>query len=769
MSFKRFAAFLRAGLLRRIGDIFHLRDNAKISLWFYREAQAGDAFNPDGAYAEAKALRSEGQLEEADATISQLLERSPDFVPAINLRGVIYLQRGNIEKALTLFHRVVALEPGYAPGWNNIGNVHLEFDRLEQAGAAYRQALVCDRNYVEALNNLSLTINRLGRFEDAERYCRKALAIAPDFAGAHNNLANILLNQNRGGEAQKHYREALRLQPDLPEAHINLAIATSDPGYLIGAIDYYEKILERSPDSFLPHMRLCQAYLALNEFEKAEAHVRNALALSPASAEALLQMGNCLGQQAFLDESLDYYRRGMEKYSAQRTQTESASSFGLDDSVQSIPGPGLDSLLATIRSSYVFSMHYSWDATGQDLLREARNWAHAATPEVMAAEQGSHPNAPNPERRLRVGYVSKDFFRHSVAFFLEPLLREHDHEQVNVYGYVNLGWTDEVTERLKTYCDEWRNIYTLTNAEVCELIRKDQIDILVDLSGHTSGNRLAVFSARPAPVTVTYLGYPGTTGLASMDYRLTDWIADPVGDADDHASETLVRLDGCFLSYQPPGDAPDIQAAPALRKGYVTFGSFNNVIKMGPEVVRTWAEIMRRVEGSRLLMKGLAFTSDRTKQRYRQLFSDQGIDADRLDLVAWHLEVRSHLDLYGEIDIALDPFPYNGTATTCEALWMGVPVVTYAGTRHSARVGASLLSAIGHAELIGASRDDYVRIATQLAGDIPRLDTLRHFLRASFRGSQLSDATGHARRVERAYRQMWQTWCRDRATGSAVN
>ena len=347
-----------------------------------------------------------------------------------------------------------------------------------------------------------------------------------------------------------------------------------------------------------------------------------------------------------------------------------------------------------------------------------------------------------------------------MAFFLEPILSTHDRVEFESVCYSDVKQPDAVTGRLRALAGEWRDIRGRSDDQVAELVRRDRIDILVDLAGHTAGNRLLVFARKPAPVQVTYLGYPNTTGLTSIDYRITDECADPTGAADRLHTEKLVRLKNGFLCYLPPEESPEVSPTPVLRNGTVTFGSFNQLPKLSNEVVRIWAATLSRVPGSRLLLKAHGFSNEETRSRFRERFAEHGITPDRLELRCDVPSTRSHLELYGEVDVALDPFPYNGTTTTCEALWMGVPVIAWAGPTHRARVGVSLLTGLGLAEWIAESRERYVELAVELAGDPARLDRIRHGLRDRMRQAPLMDGAGFTRGLEQAYREMWRSWVR---------
>jgi predicted O-linked N-acetylglucosamine transferase (SPINDLY family) len=342
-----------------------------------------------------------------------------------------------------------------------------------------------------------------------------------------------------------------------------------------------------------------------------------------------------------------------------------------------------------------------------------------------------------------------------VAHFIEPLLRHHDRAAVEVYCYAHVPRPDAFTEKLRGLADAWRDVTGLPENEIAEQLRADGIDILIDLAGHTAVELLPVFARRPVPVQGTYLGYANTSGLTTMDFRLTDALADPPGVTDALHTETLVRLPRGFLCYAPPPEA----AEPFVCKGPLTFASFNYLAKATPEVVGLWARILKAVPGSRLILKSRPLSDPMAKERYLKLFEAHGIRADRLDLLGWIPAKDSHLVQYNRVHVALDPFPYNGTTTTCEALWMGVPVVTLAGRVHAARVGVSILSHVGFPELIARDHDEYVKIAAGLVQNTSRLAELRRTLRDRMRASPLLDGPGFARAVEGAYRERWRTWC----------
>ncbi|MEL6765172.1 MAG: tetratricopeptide repeat protein, partial [Cyanobacteria bacterium J06607_6] len=483
------------------------------------------------------------------------------------------------------------------------------------------------------------------------------------------------------------------------------------------------------PDSYV---NLGTALRLQGQFSEAIAAYQQALRLNPNFAEAQNNLGNALKEQGKFSEAIAAYRQALQ----------------------------LNPSYVVAHSNLVFALNYSTDYAPAAIYREHQHWAASQAAALTRAMQ-PHDCDRDPDRRLRIGYVSGDFKSHSVAYFLEPLLAAHDHRQFEIIGYANNQKVDDTTRRLQQLADGWRHIAALNDEQAAALIRQDKVDVLVDLSGHTKGNRLRVFAQKPAPLQVTYLGYPNTTGLGTIDYRLTDAWADPEG-ADALHIEALVRLPHGFLCYQPWSESPDVSPSPALTAGHVTFGSFNNLAKVSPQVVAEWSAILAAVPDSRLIIKAKSLGDTGTQDYLYGLFQQHKIARDRIDLLGRIPSQAEHLALYSRVDIALDTFPYNGTTTTCESLWMGVPVITLAGPTHASRVGVSLLAAVGLSDLIATSVADYRQRAIALAGNLDQLQQLRVTMRDRMQAAPLTNASVITQSIEMAYRTMWHRFC-DRA------
>ena len=400
-------------------------------------------------------------------------------------------------------------------------------------------------------------------------------------------------------------------------------------------------------------------------------------------------------------------------------------------------------------SSFCLTLNYASSITPEQLFKE-HCACGARLSSVNSPARFAETIATSRERPLKVGYVSGDFRDHSVARFFGPVLAQHDRARIESVCYYNGPADDQVTTRLKGLANKWRYVRGVSDDQVINIIRDDRIDILVDLSGHTSDNRLTLFARRAAPIQATYLGYPNTTGLTNMDFRITDKWADPEGQ-ERFYTETLIRLPGGFLCYGPPAECPPVNDLPALKNGYITFGSFNNLAKVNDSVVALWARVLHKVPGSKLLLKNRQLTDANVRTRYLALFESSGIQPDRVLLLPPSPGEKEHLSTYNQIDIALDTFPYNGTTTTCEALWMGVPVVTLAGVSHASRVGVSILTRLGLASLVADSPELYERLCAFLSSDFNYLAKLRQGLRNAMQSSPLCDATGLTRELEDAF------------------
>jgi len=576
----------------------------------------------------------------------------------------------------------------------------------------------------DALNRI-MALMRSDRLDEAEAALGPLVRTTPS-ASALVAYGALMSKRSRYAEAETFYRQAIATDPQLSAAHQALATVLDITGRFEAAIDAYEQALALDPQSPQLNANYGALLTRLGRMQAAEQRLEAAYAANPNLALSANNLGRLLVNVGEIERGIALQERAA----------------ALD--------PGYV-------SSILFMLHYDPERTAEAIAEAHFAWGRRLAP--LAADRSAFANDRDPERKLRIGYVSPDFRSHSVGHAFAPVLRCHDRATVDVTLYGEIERPDGMTEMFKAAAQSWRSMLGVDDELAVAQIKADRIDILVDLAGHSGGNRLGIFARRAAPVQITWLGYPNTTGLASMDYRLVDAISDPDGPADRLASETLLRLPDGFIVGAPHPAAAQIAIPPSFRTGFITFGSLNNLTKVNRRVVALWARVLHAVPQSRLLLKSSFNTDEWVHDRLRAAFAADGIAAERLDFRMRSRGTEEHLALYNEIDIALDPFPYNGTMTSLECLHAGVPLITLLGDCHVARVGASLLTRIGHAEWIAADPDAYAGKATRLAGDRSALAAARMRLRQQYLASPLADAEKLTRTVEATYREVWRRWC----------
>ncbi|MCH7889640.1 MAG: tetratricopeptide repeat protein [Proteobacteria bacterium] len=720
---------------------------------------------PDGGAAEAALATARrrhraGRFREAEALYRRILETQPDHAEALHLLGVIALQTGRHKIAADLFAKAVARKPDFAEAHCNLGVAVVNQGKLGEAVASFRQAVSLKPDFADAHSNLGTVLKNLGKLEEAVAAYRKAIALRPDYTEAHFSLGVALKRLGRLDEAVVSYRTALALKPDFAEAHNNLGNALKQQNKFADAVTSYREAIALKPDFAEAHYNCGNALRALRRRDEAAVSYRKAIALKPDHAGAHSNLGNVLTQQGKLEEAVASHRKAIalmpDLAEALTKRGGAPKGQGRDEATIASQRKALElnSDFASFHSNLLLALNYADGISNEDIFAEHLEFdeRHARP---LAAHIQPHRNDPDPARRLKIGYVSPDFRRHSVAFFIEPVLERHDHEGCEIFCYYNHRRVDEVTERLRRYADHWIGCAGMTDEALADRIRKDRIDILVDLTGHTANNRLLVFARKPAPVQATWLGYPNTTGLAAMDYRITNADLNPMGETEQFFTEELVRLP-IHAGFRPPPDSPDVGALPAVKAGYVTFASFNNFAKITPAVMALWARILKGVKSSRLIIMNV--TPGEAESHVRQTFANNGIADGRLILMQ-RIRFAEFLELHNSVDIGLDTFPYNGGTTTRLGLWMGVPYITLAGAVQRSRVGARLLSHVGHPELIATTPKEYVRRAVDLATDIGRLRELRAGLRGRVARSFSTDGELLTRSLETAYRKMWTRYC----------
>lgn len=677
-------------------------------------------------------LFQQGNLIDAQNHVTELLKLSPEHAGGIQLLGGIKTHLGDYQAAVNLFSTAIDLSPGAPGNFNNLGYVLHMMGRLDEARQACLKAIKLKPDFSAAHNTLSVVLKDLrhlelalttvqraiqltpdfseahytlaailidmGRFDEALPVCRRALQLKPGFAEVYNLLAIILLQHSGFKEASAACEEGIRLRPDLAELHVTRANLLSEQGMMQTALVALNKVIEINPQQAISYYNRANVLSSLGRFVEAEKDYSQVLNLDPQHAEA--------------------------------------------------------------HSNLLFTQASAAQLPYHEMLKQQQQWDIVHGQPGRLEKLPIRPKITMKTKTLRVGYVSADFCKHPVGYFFAPLLSGHDKSKVETFCYANMyeAQADTVTQRLRGIADHWRFVKNKNDGELARLIHKDKIDVLVDLAGHSRGNRLKVFTYRPAPVQAMYLGYCASSGLRDMDYWITDEMMHPL-DTPELSTEKIIRLPRCSFAYQPP-HAADIVTSRNHNENGIVFASYSHFSKLLPVVIETWSKILLAVNGSRLMIMGKYMIEDKSRDIILEQFLLNGISEDRL-IISGHLSYADYYASYSNVDIVLDPFPRTGGTTTVDSLWMGVPVITLVGSRYVERLSMCKLHTLGLDELVATDKKQYVDIAIRLAGDEIYRRDLRKNLRSRMMNSQLSDGSGLAIAMEEAYEKMWGEWIRN--------
>lgn len=640
--------------------------------------------------------------------------------------GVAMHRAGRLSEAAATYDRVLAAVPGHADALHMRGVIYMQQGQAGPATELIRKSLALKPDQPQALNNYGLALMELRKAELAIDAFREATRLNPAGADAWANLGNALRRDERYPDAVKAYEQALHLAPARAGLHSALGVTLAELGRFEEAFEHHRRAIEMAPAKADYRNNCALSLVKAGREDEAEEMLQLALSLNPNEGEYHAALAGLLKRQGRVQQAIASYRMARER---------GAESKSIDRAV-------------------LFDQNYV-DADPISALQDAKAFAQGLSAGLKP--HAGHDNDRDSERRLKIGLVSGDFRRHPVGRFMIEPVSQLDPKLIELFAYSVLDNGDELNLQFRRLIPNWRTAGAMSDEMLAEQVRRDGIDILVDLSGITSGGRLGAFARKPAPVAVTYLGYFATTGLESIDYVLANrWLVPPEEQA--QWVETPWHLPRSHLCFQRPPAAPPVAAAPRIASGQFTFGSFNNLNKYSAQTLKLWARILNAAPGSRLLMRNTA-DGDGPSKQIIQTLAEGGIEPERVQFEPVIKNYQDHLAGYGRLDLALDPFPYNGGTTTVEALYMGVPVLTLHGDRYVAHMSESILRSAGLDELVAADADAYVAKAVEAAQHPERLDPLRAGLRAQVEASTLFDAKAFAADLEQAFRGMWRAWC----------
>ena len=670
-------------------------------------------------------FHTQGEKQQAERLYREVLHVNPQNPDAWHLLGVLAHQCGQHEVAVDFIGQAIELRPDCADYWSNLGEAYRGWDQQNKAMESYQKAFQIDPNHVESLMQYGLGHFRKQRYKEAILFLSRACAGENHSPEVWYYLGAAQAGTGRFQEALVSFDKALAVGLETPELHVNRGLALKDLGRMMEAAQSFERALALKPDLLSALNNMGAIATDLGMITEAADCVRLLIQRAPGHASAHNNLGKLLTDSGKAQEGILYYQQAME-LAPQVTEFQHNFLLGLNNLPDRTP-------------KEIFQLHQEWGERVSKTI-QAHSWSKSSAL--------SHP-------KIRIGYVSADICHHPVALFIEPYLIHYDRTRFEVFIYADVKRSDAVTERLKVLPDVWRDTTDLSHPDLARRIKMDEIDILVDLSGHTGMNRMELFALKPARLQATYLGYPASTGLGTIDFRITDSWADPVGMTEFLHTERLVRLSTPAWCYQMPKESPPAGSAPSSRTGYVTFGCFNRLSKLNPTLFEWWVALLKRVPGSHLKLKTRSFGDPIVRNDWMQFFVQRGIAVDRLDFGGATATIASHLEAHHEVDMMLDSYPYHGTTITCEALWMGVPVVTLGGQSHVSRVGVSLLNAVGLPELVASTWSEYIEIAARLAEDSSLLEALHRELRPRFESSLLMNPIAFAAAMDHAFSEMY--------------
>jgi predicted O-linked N-acetylglucosamine transferase (SPINDLY family) len=699
-----------------------------------------------------------GQLAQAEELFHQILAAYPDQADALHLLGGVYLQARRLDLAEARVLQAIRIRPEPTFGLT-LGLILQGSNRLDEAVAHYQKLIASKPDYVEAYVHLGVVYSLQGKFEEAEKVFQEAVRLNPRHPVAKANLGLVLCHLKRWDDATWVLREAIAANPRDAGLHAAIGAALYHKRQFEAALASCQDALKLNPKLAQAHNVMSLIYKALGRDAEAAEAAKQASALLPESEEVLVNLGEGLRATGKLDEAAAHYKKAIARFPTNGDFHNNLANIykdvGLLDEAIAEYGRAI-ALKPSPHyfSNYLYTLLYHPAYTAERYFEEAKRYDALVSAPVKNERPASYPNARDPAKRLRIGYLSNEFRQHALGLNLLPLITRHDKSQFEIFIYSEVLQPDFYTFRLRQFADKWQDVHGISDADLAALVRRDEIDIFVDLHQHIAGNRLPVYARKPAPVQIGFAGFPNTTGLSTIDYRLTDPYLEPVDGPEQPSSETPLRLPHSFWCYHPAVETP-INDLPALQNGYLTFGNLNNFCKLNDGVYDLWIEIMAAFPHSQLL---LLAPPGAHRDRVKDYFDGKGIARDRVRF-SDRLPSGDYYKLYHTIDLSLDSFPCNGHTTSMDSFFMGVPVTTIIGDRLFGRATWSQLSNLGFPELAGRTPAEFVALSIALAKDLPRLAELRRTLRDRMKGSPLMDDAGFAKGVESAYRDAWRRYC----------
>lgn len=665
---------------------------------------------------------------EAEKLYRAILQAAPNHPDANYNFGILALDMGYAKESIPFFETAIKSHPLVESYYLGYMDAYKMIEAHEKSLFASSKAL-CQtslKTIQKELDKWSKLHNKQ-RHKEAEKISREMIKKYPKIGMTWKTLGITLVDTEQYIESLCISKTALKLLPDDPEIPYNIGIAFQLLGMLKAATICYSRAIDIKPDYLEAHNNLGTVLQKQGNFAEGIACYEKALSIKSDTYRVHNNLGFALSNQGMFIEADGYFNKALE----------------------------LESDFEGAFSNLLFSLNYHPDKSAEEIYEAYEEYNKRFVLPFSRYHKG-HVNVKNPNRRLKVGYVSGDFNLHAVRFFLEPLLANHNHMAVEVYAYAELTKEDEMSQKYKSYCEHWIPTAGMSDDALAEKMREDEIDILVDLAGQTNGNRLEVFARKPAPVSLSWLGYAYTSGVSAIDYYLSDEVSVPLG-SEHLFAEKPWRMDQSSLVYSPAVGMGEVNPLPALEKGYITFGTLTRSIRVNHRTIKVWAELLKRVPNSKLIINSKDYTTSAMQEKLAERFKEHGIDKERLEI-----GYRSPpWDVLRKIDIGVDCFPHNSGTTLFETLYMGIPYVTLLGRPSVGRLGSSILHGLGRDEWIANSEEEYIEKLVAIAGDIPALTRLRTGLRDEMRQSILMDGAGFARKVEEAYKEMFTLWCEE--------